>query len=75
MPKIPAENELFVNQFLTDYALTPEGYNAMSNLIKYLNNNIVDTESIAIVAFLTPDDPMVQVTERIQTISRNMEYL
>lgn len=69
MPKIPAENELFVNQFLTDYALTPEGDNAMSNLIKYLNNNIVDTESIAIVAFLTPDDPMVHVTEKFKPLA------
>lgn len=64
MPKIPAENELFVTTFITDYAFTPQGSDAMLNIIKYLNNIIFESQRYFIVAPLTPDDPIVQIIKK-----------
>jgi ribosomal protein S18 acetylase RimI-like enzyme len=65
MPKIPGEKEFFIAHYLTDYAFMPENPEssvAMANLIRYLNNVLLDTQSISIVALVTPDDPIFQVT-------------
>jgi len=64
MPKIPAENELFVTTYMTDYAFAPEGSDAMSNMIKYLNNIVFESQRYFIVALVTPDDPMVQIIKK-----------
>lgn len=68
MPEIPAENELFVFQCLVDYAFTPGNSDAMSNLIKHLNNIIVGTQSICITAVLIPDDPIVEVAKKFKPV-------
>ncbi len=68
MPKIPAENELFVYQSLVDYAFAPGNSDAMSNLIKYFNNIIVGTQSICVTAILIPDDPIVEVTKKFKPV-------
>jgi ribosomal protein S18 acetylase RimI-like enzyme len=68
MPKIPAENELFVTTFITDYAFTPQGSDAMSNIIKYLNNIIFESQRYFIVAPLTTDDPIVQIIKDLHNI-------
>lgn len=56
MPKIPAENECCNTCYLTDYAFTPENLDIMLNLVKNLNNLLVDTACINIIAPLDPDD-------------------
>lgn len=64
MPKIPAENEPFTFHYITCYAFLPGSFDAMSNLIKHLNNIVLKTPSYSIVALLTPDDPLVQVVKK-----------
>lgn len=68
MPKIPEENELFVTTYITDYAFIPEGSDAMSNIIKYLNNIVFESQRCFIVALLTPDDPMVQIIKKSKSM-------
>lgn len=64
MPKIPAENELFVTTYMIDHAFAPEGSDVMSNIIKYLNNIIFDSHKYFIVAPLTPDDPIIKIIKK-----------
>jgi len=64
MPKIPAENELFVTTYMTDYAFAPEGSDAMSNIIKHLNNIVFESQRYFIVAPLIPEDPVVQIIKK-----------
>ncbi|WP_406660324.1 GNAT family N-acetyltransferase [Methanolobus sp. ZRKC3] len=68
MPMIPAENEPFATQYITDHAFTPEGTQAMSNLIRYLNNIVLECQGNFIVGIHSPDDPMVQVMKGLRTM-------
>lgn len=64
MPKVPAENELFDLYYLTDHAFQPDGFDAMSNLIKHLNNIVLEKQRYFMTALLTPDDPLVPVIKQ-----------
>lgn len=66
MPKTPAENECCNTCYLTDYAFTPENLDIMLNLVKNLNNLLVDTACINIIAPLDPDDQMTRVCKNFK---------
>lgn len=75
VPRIPAENEAFTNHQLADYAFRPGSAEAMLNLIRHLNNTILDSQSIAIAALLTPDDPMVEVMKRLKPLEEKWNII
>lgn len=71
MPRIPAENELFDIYYLTDYAFMPEGSDAMLNLVRYLNNVVLDKQRYFIAALLTPDDPVAALVKKFKPAVEN----
>ncbi|MDK2835151.1 MAG: hypothetical protein PWP63_2238 [Methanolobus sp.] len=75
MPKIPAENEAFIYHQLTDCAFTPDGAEVMLNLIRHLNNTILNTQSISLLAMLIPDDPMIEVVKRFKPMVETWNIL
>lgn len=66
VPKFPAENQLFTYHTLVDFAFVPEFSSAMKNLMSYLNNIVLDTESIAILAPISPGDPIVPIIKNLK---------
>lgn len=71
MPKIPAENELFEIYYLTDYAFTPNEDEAMLNLLKRLNNFVLEENRYYLTSLITPDDPLVPVFKKCKPLVEN----
>ncbi len=64
MPKIPAEGEILKPQYLTDHAFELKKPDAMSNLIAYINNVLIDTKRDIFVALQSPNDPIFEITKK-----------
>jgi len=64
MPKIPAEGDIFKPQFLTDHAFEQKKPDAMSNLIAYINNILIDAKRDVFVATQSSNDPIFEVTKK-----------
>ncbi|WMW23827.1 GNAT family N-acetyltransferase [Methanolobus sediminis] len=66
MPKIPGENELFDIYYLTDYAFAPDSENAMLNLVRYLNNLVLEANRYYITTLLSPHEPIVPILKELK---------
>ena len=64
MPKIPPEGEFFKVQYITDHAFELKRSDAMSNLIAYLNNILIDAKRDAFVALQGANDPIFEITKK-----------
>jgi ribosomal protein S18 acetylase RimI-like enzyme len=64
MQKIPAEGEIFEPQFLTDHAFELKKSDAMSNLIAYINNILIDRKRDIFVAVQSSNDPIFEITKK-----------
>jgi hypothetical protein len=66
MPKIPAEGEYFKGHYVTDHAFEPKSSDAMSNLIRYFNNLLLDAKRDFFVAQLDPNDPLFGIIKKFK---------
>ncbi len=64
MQKIPAEGDIFKPQFLTDHAFELKKSDAMSNLIAYINNILIDEKRDVFVAAQSSNDPIFEITKK-----------
>ena len=65
-PKIPAEGEYFKVHYVIDHAFEPEGSDAMSNLIGYFNNILVDARRDFFTPFLDQNDPLFEIIKKFK---------
>jgi len=66
MPWIPAEGEYFKGCFVTDHAFEPKSSDAMSNLIGYFNNILLDAKRDFFAAQLDPNDSLFEIIKRFK---------
>ncbi len=66
MPKIPTEGEYFKAHYVTDHAFEPESSDAMSNLIGYFNNILVDAERDVFVFILDLNDSLFEIIKKFK---------
>ena len=66
MPKMPAEGERLKVHYVVDHAFDPKGPDAMSNLMRYLNNILVDAKREGLSVCMDPSDPMFEVIKKLR---------
>ena len=66
MPKIPAEGEYFKNYYTTDPAFEPENPEAMSSLIGYFNNLVLDAGRDFFTCQMDADDPLFDIIKKFK---------
>lgn len=66
VPKIPAEGEYFKGYYVTDPAFEPESTEAMSSLIGYFNNFILDAGRDFFSCQLDPNDPLFDIIKKFR---------
>lgn len=66
MPKIPAEGEYFKGYYVTDPAFEPESPEAMSSLIGYFNNFLLDAGRDFFSCQLDADDPLFDIIKKFK---------
>jgi len=66
MPKIPAEGENFKAHYVTDYAFEPKNTDAISNLLGYFNNILVDAKRDFLLPFLDQNDPLFEIIKKFK---------
>ena len=66
IPKIPAEGEYLKSYFITDHAFKIDNPDAMSNLIRYFNNILVDAGIDFFAPILDPNDPLFEIIKKFK---------
>ncbi|MCG7849224.1 MAG: GNAT family N-acetyltransferase [ANME-2 cluster archaeon] len=66
MPKIPAEGEYFKNYYVTDPVFKPESPEAMSSLIRYFNNFLLDAGRDFFTCQMDADDPLFDIIKKFK---------
>lgn len=66
VPKIPAEGEYLKGYYVTDPAFEPESSEAMSSLIGYFNNFILDAKRDFFTCQLDVDDPLFGIIKKFK---------
>jgi len=66
MPKIPAEGEYFKGYYVTDPAFEPENPEAMSSLIGYFNNFLLDAGRDFFSCPLDADDSLFDIIKKFK---------
>jgi hypothetical protein len=66
MPKIPAKGEYFKPCYITDHAFESKKSDAMSSLIEYFNNILLDNKVYFFGAALDQNDPMIEIMRQFK---------
>jgi ribosomal protein S18 acetylase RimI-like enzyme len=61
VPRIAAEGEKFEFQTMIDYAFDPENPKAMRELMRYLNNKLIESEKDYLLGIFAVDDPFFEI--------------